>query len=93
MAFDVLERIQSGLVEKRNTVTEFLETASEVEKEICLCEDDHCVQDHLQIISTSLEKLEGHTLGLCEICHGYVEAERLEMDYTASICLDHYSES
>ncbi len=92
MALNVLERIETGLVEKRNAVTEFLETASEAEKEICLCEDDHCVQDHLHVIETSLEKLEDKTLGVCEICHGYVEPSRLAMDYTAAICLDHYSD-
>ncbi len=93
MALDILERIETSLVEKRHAVTEFLETASETEKEICLCEDDHCVQDHLYVIETSLEKLEHQNLGVCEICHGYVEPNRLAMDYTASVCLDHYSEA
>ncbi|MCI0552059.1 MAG: SpoIIE family protein phosphatase [Anaerolineae bacterium] len=93
MALNVLERIESSLVEKRNAVTEFIETASDAEKEICLCEDDYCVQDHLHVIETSLEKLAHETLGICEICHGYLEPSRLEMDYTASICLDHYSEA
>jgi sigma-B regulation protein RsbU (phosphoserine phosphatase) len=93
MVTDVLERIETSLVEKRHAVTEFLETASEAEKATCLSEDDHCVQDHLHVIETSLEKLENKTLGVCEICHGYVESSRLAMDYTASICLDHYSEA
>ena len=93
MEIDILERIQNGLVEKRQNVTEFLETASEIERDICLCDDEHCVQDHLHVINTNLEKLENKTLGLCEICHGYVDTSRLEMDYTASVCLDHYSEA
>jgi len=93
MEIDILERIQNGLVEKRQNVTEFLEMASEIERDICLCDDEHCVQDHLHVINTNLEKLENKTLGLCEICHGYVDTSRLEMDYTASVCLDHYSEA
>ncbi|HMS00546.1 MAG TPA: PP2C family protein-serine/threonine phosphatase [Anaerolineales bacterium] len=93
MALEILERIETSLVEKREAVTKFLETASDAEREICLYEDDHCVQDHLHVIEASLEKFENHTLGLCEICHGYVEPSRLAMDYTASICLDHYSEA
>jgi len=93
MAIEILDRIQTSLVEKRHNVTEFLETAPDAEKDICLCNDDHCLQDHLQVITTSLEKLESNSLGLCEICHGYVDTSRLEMDYTASICLDHYSEA
>ena len=47
MALEILERIETSLVEKRQAVTEFLETASDAEREICLYEDDHCVQDHL----------------------------------------------
>lgn len=93
MALDILERIETSLVEKRRAVKEFLETASEAEKEICLCEDDHCVQDHLRVIESSLEKIKHESLGVCEICHGYVEPARLAMDYTASVCLDHYSEA
>lgn len=93
MALEILERIQTSLVEKRHNVTEFLETATDAEKDTCLCADDHCVQEHLHVISTSLEKLDAHKLGICEICHGYVETSRLEMDYTASVCLDHYSEA
>ncbi|HKY52915.1 MAG TPA: SpoIIE family protein phosphatase [Anaerolineales bacterium] len=92
MAIDTLERIQVSLDEKRQNLTEFLETASEEEKDNCLCDDEHCIQEHLHVIETSLEEIENKTLGLCEICHGYVETSRLEMDYTAHVCLDHYSD-
>jgi sigma-B regulation protein RsbU (phosphoserine phosphatase) len=92
METETLERIQISLDEKRQNLTEFLETASEAEKDTCLCDDDYCIEEHLHIIETSLEKLENHTLGLCDICHAYVEPSRLEMDYTAHVCLDHYSD-
>lgn len=92
MAIDTLERIQISLDEKRQNLTEFLETASEEEKDNCLCDDEHCIQEHLHVIETSLLEIENETLGLCEICHGYVETSRLEMDYTAHVCLDHYSD-
>lgn len=93
MALEILERIETSLVEKRQAVTEFLETASDEAKEICLYEDDHCVQEHLHVIESCIEKLGHQTLGVCEICHGYVEPSRLAMDYTASVCLEHYSEA
>ena len=91
MAIDTLERIQISLDEKRQNLTEFLETASEVEKDTCLCDDEHCIEEHLHVIETSLVEIENSTLGVCEICRGYVEPSRLEMDYTAHVCLDHYS--
>ena len=92
MAIETLERIQISLDEKRQNLTEFLETASEEEKDTCLCDDEHCIQEHLHVIENSLVEIDNETLGLCEICHGYVETRRLEMDYTAHVCLDHYSD-
>ena len=91
MALDIFQRIQVGLDEKRQYVTEFLETASEVEKETCLCDDTCRVDEHIEVINTCLEEIEHETLGICEICQGVVDHALLEMDYTAHICLDHYS--
>jgi len=93
MALDIFQRIQTSLDEKRNNVTEFLETASDIEKDVCLCDDENSLQEHLHVIETSLEKLDDKTLGFCEICHGYVDSNYLEMDYTAHVCLEHYSDA
>src|SRR5687768_5376102 len=93
MAVEMYPRIQESLEEKRQKVTEFLESASEVEKEICLCEDEGGVHAHLQVIETSLEQIEDQTLGICVICHESVDNELLQMDYTASVCLGHYTEA
>jgi sigma-B regulation protein RsbU (phosphoserine phosphatase) len=92
MAIDIYQHIQAGLVEKRQALNEFLEVASETEKDTCLCEDETCIEEHLHVIDESLVKLEGGTLGLCEVCQGIVDESLLEMDYTAHVCLDHYSE-
>jgi len=74
----------------QNLVEEF-ETASEAEKEVWLCEDETCVQEHIHVIDESLAKIADGTLGVCTVCHGLVDHSLLEMDYTASVCLDHYS--
>lgn len=92
MAIDIYQHIQDGLVAKRQTLSRFFETASEAEKDIYLCEDETCIDEHLHVIDESLGKLEDGTLGICEVCHGVVEASLLEMDYTACVCLDHYSD-
>jgi sigma-B regulation protein RsbU (phosphoserine phosphatase) len=93
MVTDLYERIQEGLEEKQKEITEFLETAPETEKDVCLGHDDNCVESHLHVIETSLEKIEDQTLGICVVCHGYVDPQLLEMDYTAAVCLDHYSDA
>lgn len=91
MATDIYPQVQEALKAKQRQVTEFLETAPVEEKRVCLCEDENCVKEHLEVIETCLKKIEDKTLGYCVVCHGYVESSHLEMDYTASVCLDHYS--
>jgi phosphoserine phosphatase RsbU/P len=93
MVVDMYPRIQESLEEKRQKVTEFLETASETEKDICLCEEEGGVHTHLEVIETSLEQIEEQTLGICVICHESVDSELLQMDYTASVCLGHFTEA
>jgi len=85
------EHIQAGLDEKLHNLTEFLESCTEIEKQLCLNDNETQVQEHLHVIEDSLEKIDEKTFGICKICHEYIEASRLEMDYTAAICLDHYS--
>ena len=92
MVTEVYGRIQEGLEEKQKEILEFLETAPETEKEVCLGDDEKCVETHLHVIETSLEKIDDKTLGICVVCHGYVDAGLLQMDYTAAVWLDHYSE-
>jgi sigma-B regulation protein RsbU (phosphoserine phosphatase) len=64
-----------------------------MQKDTCLCEDETCIDMHLHVIDESLAKIEDGTLGICEVCHGIVDENLLEMDYTACVCLDHYSDS
>jgi sigma-B regulation protein RsbU (phosphoserine phosphatase) len=91
MLTDLFQRMQVNLAAKRQNVTEFLETAPEEKKEIC-CEDEHAIQSHLEVIDTALEEIEDHTFGVCAVCHGHVDQGLLEMDYTVSVCLDHFSD-
>ncbi len=92
MAFDHYPRIQKSLEEKRRNLKQFIESASPEEKQVCLCDEEQNVQSHLHVIDASLEKINDKTLGFCEVCQGYVETNLLEMDYTACVCLSHYSE-
>jgi phosphoserine phosphatase RsbU/P len=91
MLTDLFQRIQVGLATKRQNLTEFLETAPESKKELC-CEDEHAIHAHLEVIDTALEEIEDQTFGVCAVCHGHVDPGLLEMDYTVSVCLDHFSE-
>jgi len=85
-------RIQKSLVEKRENLYHWLEGTPAGEKQVALAEDEACVEPHLEVIEASLEEAAEGTLGLCEVCHGYVDDALLEMDYTAHVCLEHYSD-
>jgi sigma-B regulation protein RsbU (phosphoserine phosphatase) len=92
MSKDVISRIEKSLEEKRQNLNQWLESTPAEEKEICLCEDDASIVPHLQVIEDSLDQASQGTLGVCTVCHELVDERRLEVDYTARICLDHLSE-
>jgi sigma-B regulation protein RsbU (phosphoserine phosphatase) len=96
MERDVVDRIQESLESKRENLIHWLGSAPEADKEVSLCCEDELderpLQVHLQVIDTTLEKAASQTLGVCEVCHGQVDERLLEMDYTACVCLDHYSD-
>jgi sigma-B regulation protein RsbU (phosphoserine phosphatase) len=92
MQANVFQRIQRSLVETRQNLGEWLSGATEAEKEIRLGparEPD--VQAHLQVVDNALAQAGEHKLGLCTVCHGTIDRGLLEMDYTASVCLEHLS--
>ena len=86
--------IQKGIKEKQANLFHWVETTPEEKRRVCLCsEDETCVKEHLQVLADSLEKIDDETLGICKICHEMVDDVVLQVDYTASICLGHYSEA
>jgi len=93
METNLVSDIKRGLSEKRANLDEWCETCAQDELETHLGGDGKTdLEAHLHVIDTSLQKLEAGVLGICEICHEAVDQELLQMDYTASICLGHFTE-
>jgi sigma-B regulation protein RsbU (phosphoserine phosphatase) len=89
----LIKDIQRGLQEKQANLNEWCESCSPAEKQSHLGpEDESKIQAHLHVIDTSLQELEEGSLGICEVCHDLVNPSLLQMDYTACVCLDHYSD-
>lgn len=89
----IVERIHQGLLEKRDSLTEWLRATPLNKKEIFLGPStNQAVQARLGAIDTAISKAESGTLGRCEVCHDDVEPELLEIDYSACVCIDHLSE-
>lgn len=88
----VFERIRVNLLEQHQNLTAWLAATPARKKQVRLGPiDEQAVQAHLQVLDTAIEKTENQTLGLCEVCHDYIEPERLEVDYSCCVCLDHLS--
>jgi len=46
----------------------------------------------IKSLGTAIERAEREELGHCTVCHGTVDTHLLQMDYNASVCLDHLSQ-
>src|SRR5262245_17667835 len=85
-------RIRQTLLQQQQGLWSWLRTTPPSKKQIRLGSmPETAAHKHLQVLEEALEKTVDQTLGICEVCHDYVEPRRLEMDYTACVCLDHFS--
>jgi len=92
MATPVLERVKRSLLEKRQSLVEWLDTTPVPRKQVQLGPaDERAVHAHVQVVDTALEKAEDETLGLCEVCHDRIGSDQLRLDYSACVCIDHFS--
>ena len=94
METSIFNDIRKGLTEKRTHLVEWENCCTEEELEVVLGpEGEAAIEPHLHVIDTSIEKLKEGSLGICTVCHQMVDPILLQMDYTACVCLDHYSEA
>jgi len=91
-----LKTIRRSLLRHRANLFTWLENGKS-NRYLQLGEEKGVPRTHdLQIVSeidTAIAKLDQGTYGKCEMCSGEVEEERLILDFTTCICLDHYSEA
>lgn len=80
------------MLEQRQNLTSWLHRTPSRQKQIRLGPaNEAAVQKRLRRLDEAIDKAEAQTLGLCEVCHEYVETDRLTMDYTTTVCIDHLS--
>lgn len=88
----LVQRIRENLQRQRQNLFDWLSQTAPPKKKVHLGNiDEQAVAEHLQVLNEALIKAEERTLGLCKVCNEYVEPCRLEMDFTACVCIDHYS--
>lgn len=90
---ETLNKFSQALVLHRDALLEWLNTDSP-QKNIRLGGAE--VKDVLQVVSeikNALERIDNGEFGRCTNCGDDIETERLELDCTTQVCLDHYSEA
>ena len=93
MQYPILENIRKNLFEKRDRINEWLQATPLGKKEVFLGPStEQAVHTRLDAIDDAISKADSRTLGKCKVCQGEVEAELLETDYSACVCLEHLSE-
>lgn len=93
MATRDLGKFRESLVAQQQAITEWMDnTPAEKRSTLLGPEDEAAVQEHIEVINRAAEKAADQTLGICKVCHEAVDNELLEIDYTAEVCLDHFSE-
>jgi sigma-B regulation protein RsbU (phosphoserine phosphatase) len=93
MQAKVYDELRAALEEKQATLEQWLETTPMEKREFQLgTADELAVESQLETIETALQEIDAGTLGVCEVCHDMVDQSLLRMDYTACVCLDHYSD-
>ena len=89
----VLEQMRKGLLQKRKSLIEWLRATPLGKKKVLLGPStEQSVRTRLDVIDDTISKADSGTIGKCDVCHGEIETELLEVDYTASVCIEHLSE-
>ena len=93
MKVETLNEFRNTLASHRDALLEWLANDSP-QKYINLGNAE--VSDVMQMVSEIkdvLEQIENGQFGFCTECNGEVETERLELDFTEKVCLDHYTDT
>lgn len=89
----VFGKIRESVLEQSQNLQEWLKETPPQEKQVRLGPvKETAIQEHLEVLQTAAAKAEDKTLGLCTVCEDYIETNRLEVDYTACVCIEHYTE-
>lgn len=90
MNASILLRLKEGIAQQRRDLIDwFNRTPPNIRQLRAGPAGERGVQAHLQSLDQAIKKADEKTLGLCEVCNDYVEPSRLEMDYTACVCIEH----
>jgi sigma-B regulation protein RsbU (phosphoserine phosphatase) len=87
-----LEQVRTSILERQQAIRQWLSGAPAEAKAVALGpQTEQAVMDHLEHLECCAADADSGQLGVCTVCHEYVDTSRLIVDYTANVCLDHLS--
>jgi sigma-B regulation protein RsbU (phosphoserine phosphatase) len=90
----VLARVRNSLESKRDVLRDWARSAEPEEIQETLGPSSReALERHLSVIDTALEQVGQGDLGTCVVCHEPVESRLIQMDYTACVCIEHFSDA
>jgi len=93
MSTTLVTQIHDRLLAQRQALADWLHNTPASKRQTRLgTATELAVETRLEVLDEAIEQCECDELGVCEVCHGHIETERLEMDFTARVCLEHLSE-
>jgi len=88
----LLQRFQNSLARQKAGLLDWFQKTPADKKRIHLGPaSEESARAHLGVLEDSLARTEDKTIGRCTVCHECVDPGHLEIDYTTSVCIDHYS--
>jgi sigma-B regulation protein RsbU (phosphoserine phosphatase) len=90
---NIIDRFRDAVRAHRDSLFELLNVSSS-SKSVCIeaCGVEE-VSEVIQQHNVILERIDQGEFGKCTECEGEVEIDRLELDFTTQVCLDHYSDT
>lgn len=90
---NLLTKFKETLKEHRDVLVNMFYSMPEEKKVQCCSGNGSAINNIIAKHDEVLGKIEHGDFGKCKECNGEVELERLELDFTTSVCLEHYSEN
>ncbi|MBI2427354.1 MAG: SpoIIE family protein phosphatase [Ignavibacteriales bacterium] len=88
----LLKRFRETILQRAQNISGFLQNTPPSTLKLRIGPaSEMAVAEELALLNNTIKKADDHTLGKCEVCDGYIESVRLEMDYTACVCIEHLS--
>ena len=93
MELSTIQRFRETLQRQRDNLLEWMKGAPADHKEIRFGPlPEQSVETRLNRLDDVIARTHSQDFGICDVCHEDVGVDTLEMDFTACVCIEHFSD-